>query len=82
MPKSTMAFRAGLTVKELGVKAGCFSTDRDADRIIRQGGFYLNHVRLNEPEAVIVPGVHILPNGISMLRTGKRNYWLVEWTNF
>ena len=30
-------------------------------------------------EAVIVPGVHILDNNISVVRVGKKNYYIVEW---
>ena len=62
------------------MKVGCFSTPRDAARIISAGGFYVNHVRRQNPDEILMPGHHILPNDTSLVRVGKKNYYVVEWT--
>ena len=42
----------------------------DATRIISAGGVYINHRRVTEPNYVLIPGEHILPNGITLIRVG------------
>ena len=43
----------------------------DADRIVRAGGVYLNKLRVTQPDQLLTLGQHILPNNITLLRTGK-----------
>ncbi|XP_024887256.1 tyrosine--tRNA ligase, mitochondrial isoform X1 [Temnothorax curvispinosus] len=69
----------GITVYELAKKAKCFKTDHDAERIITAGGFYVNHQKITNLNEVIVPGIHILSNNISLLRVGKKTYHIVRW---
>lgn len=69
----------GLTIYELARKAKCFKTDRDAQRIITAGGFYINYQRITNLDEVIVPGIHILSNNLSLLRVGKKTYHIVKW---
>ena len=45
----------------------------DARRLICEGGVYINHRRVQEPEFLLVMGEHILPNKITLLRLGKEN---------
>ncbi|CAG7837058.1 unnamed protein product, partial [Allacma fusca] len=65
----------GTTVLDMALKAGCFKTLNDALRIIEAGGFYLNYQRIKNCQEVIVPGIHILPNHMSLARVGKKNYY-------
>lgn len=51
----------------------------DAMRIIKAGGFYINHQRVQKIDEVITESAHILPNLVSLLRVGKRNYYIVKW---
>lgn len=46
---------------------------------MKAGGFYLNQKRATNIEEVVVPGIHILKNGLTLLRVGKRNYYIVKW---
>ncbi|KAL6264774.1 hypothetical protein P5V15_004872 [Pogonomyrmex californicus] len=69
----------GLTIYELAKKVKCFKTDHDAERIITAGGFYVNHQRITNLNEVIVPGIHILSNNLSLLRVGKKSYHIVRW---
>lgn len=70
---------SGITIYELAKKAKCFKTDHDAERIITAGGFYINYQRITHLNEVIVPGIHILSNNLSLLRVGKKTYHIVRW---
>jgi len=69
----------GITVLQMAMKAKCFLTERDACRIIPAGGFYINHQRITNINEVLTLSIHILPNKISLVRVGKRNYWIIKW---
>uniref|UniRef100_A0A1B0DBD8 Tyrosine--tRNA ligase n=1 Tax=Phlebotomus papatasi TaxID=29031 RepID=A0A1B0DBD8_PHLPP len=69
----------GLSVLDVALKAKCFPTKDDAVRIITAGGFRINHQRTTNIAEVLSPGIHILKNGISLLRVGKKNYYIVKW---
>lgn len=66
--------------QELSVKLNfLFLFLGDAIRLISAGGFYVNLNRCQNVAEVISPTVHILKNGYTLLRTGKRNYCLIKW---
>lgn len=69
----------GISVLDITKKVKCFPTESDAMRIISAGGFYINQNRTTNISEVLTPGVHILPNGITLLRVGKKNYYIVKW---
>ncbi|XP_046414786.1 tyrosine--tRNA ligase, mitochondrial [Neodiprion virginianus] len=69
----------GLTVLQLSLKANCFPDETNAIRIITAGGFYINHQRIQNIEEIITPGVHIMPNNLTMIRVGKKTYYIVKW---
>lgn len=48
-------------------------------RIIQAGGFYINHQKIKKIDEVITQSAHILPNLLTLLRVGKRNYYIVKW---
>ncbi|XP_066522922.1 tyrosine--tRNA ligase, mitochondrial [Hoplias malabaricus] len=48
-------------------------------RMITDGGVWFNHQRESNPEQVLVPGQHILSNGLSLIRTGKKNFYIIKW---
>jgi len=73
-------YQPGISILDFAISIGCFSSERDALRIICAGGFYVNQTRSINPEEVIVHGIHILGNNITMVRVGKKNYYIVEWT--
>jgi len=53
------------------MSAKCFSNQSVALKVINDGGVYVNHKKLSNPHAILVFGVHILPNMITVLRIGK-----------
>lgn len=69
----------GTTMFKAAMQAKCFATDHDAERIIAAGGFYINQKRATNPNEMLVKGVHILPNDVSLFRVGKKNYYIVKW---
>ena len=69
----------GISVHDLAMKAKCFPTERDARRIIAAGGFYINYQKVTNTEEVVVPGIHILSNNVTLLRVGKKTYHIVRW---
>ncbi|XP_045448475.1 tyrosine--tRNA ligase, mitochondrial [Melitaea cinxia] len=78
-PVTQLLLSPGITVLELGLKAKCFPTESDAIRIIQAGGFYINHQKIRKIDEVITESAHILPNLITLIRVGKRNYYIVKW---
>ncbi|XP_071035849.1 tyrosine--tRNA ligase, mitochondrial isoform X2 [Parasteatoda tepidariorum] len=76
---SKILFEPGTTIYDLTMKIGCFLKKEDANRIIKGGGVYLNFERVTSPDYIIVPDLHILSNGISLIRIGKKNYYVVCW---
>ncbi|XP_042241501.1 tyrosine--tRNA ligase, mitochondrial-like isoform X1 [Homarus americanus] len=78
-PSVELILTPGTSVLDLALKAQCFKDERDARRIIEAGGFYINLSRVSNPDLILVPGAHILPNGLSLLRVGKKNYYLIKW---
>jgi tyrosyl-tRNA synthetase len=73
-------FQPGITVLDFAVKIGCFKSERDAMRIIGAGGFYINTVRVTNIEEVLTHGKHIMANSLTVVRVGKKNHYIVEWT--
>ncbi|XP_017045201.1 tyrosine--tRNA ligase, mitochondrial [Drosophila ficusphila] len=69
----------GMSILQLAMKAKCFPTETDAVRIINAGGFYVNQKRVQNIAEVLTTGIHILRNGVSLLRVGKRNFYIVRW---
>ncbi|KAK2160620.1 hypothetical protein LSH36_129g03024 [Paralvinella palmiformis] len=78
-PVTELYLDPGTTVFDVVMKAKCFSRAVDAERVIKAGGVYINHQRAEEGDYVLIPGQHILPNGITLIRIGKKNYYLVKW---
>uniref|UniRef100_A0A8B9QTL3 Tyrosine--tRNA ligase n=1 Tax=Anas platyrhynchos TaxID=8839 RepID=A0A8B9QTL3_ANAPL len=46
---------------------------------ITDGGVSVNGIRVTNPETVLILGQHILKNGVSLLRVGKKNYYIIKW---
>lgn len=47
--------------------------------MVSEGAVWINHNRVHNPEQVLVRGQHILTNGLTLLRVGKRNYYILKW---
>ncbi|XP_037950735.1 tyrosine--tRNA ligase, mitochondrial-like [Teleopsis dalmanni] len=71
----------GMSILQLAMKAKCFPTESDAVRIITAGGFYINQKRTQNIAEVITHGIHVLKNNLSLLRVGKKNFYIIRWLN-
>ncbi|XP_037048996.1 tyrosine--tRNA ligase, mitochondrial-like [Bradysia coprophila] len=69
----------GMTILEAAMKCKCFASERDAMRIITAGGFYINQNQTKNIAEVLSPSVHVLENGLTLFRVGKKNYYIVTW---
>lgn len=78
-PYSELIMEPGTTMADAAMLAKCFGSKHDAIRIISAGGFYINMKRTSNPDEILTPDIHILPNGISLFRVGKKNYYIIKW---
>ncbi|CAB3370911.1 Hypothetical predicted protein [Cloeon dipterum] len=69
------------TILELALEANAYNYEKDARTKIYAGGFYVNMHRMNNPDQVFHPHEFILKNKITLLRTGKKNYIIINWSS-
>nr|XP_006114448.2 tyrosine--tRNA ligase, mitochondrial [Pelodiscus sinensis] len=78
-PFAEMMFEPGMSVLELCVKTNAIQDGPSGYQKITDGGVSINYMQVTNPEAVLVIGQHILKNGVSVLRIGKKNFYLIKW---
>jgi len=64
---------------ELLLASRLVGSEEEARAWIGRGALLVNGLRVAEPEAVMVRDCHVLANGLSLLRLGKRLFCLVRW---
>ncbi|XP_068802170.1 tyrosine--tRNA ligase, mitochondrial [Struthio camelus] len=69
----------GMNVLDLCRKANAIPNGPSGYQKITDGGVSINGIRETNPETVLVLGQHILKNGVSLLRIGKKNYYIIKW---
>uniref|UniRef100_A0A8C5IFQ6 Tyrosine--tRNA ligase n=1 Tax=Junco hyemalis TaxID=40217 RepID=A0A8C5IFQ6_JUNHY len=74
-----LLLEAGMTVLDLCRKANAIPDGPSGYRKITDGGVSINGNRVTNPETVLILGQHILKNGVSLLRVGKKNYYIIKW---
>ncbi|CAB4061752.1 YARS [Lepeophtheirus salmonis] len=79
-PYIRLLYENGISVLDLAKKINCFRSEADAIRVVSAGGFYINHERKSNIDEIILPEYQILKNNVSLVRVGKRNYFIIEWT--
>lgn len=47
--------------------------------MVVDGAVWINHSRTDKPDQVLIPKLHILSNGLTLLRVGKRNFYIIKW---
>ncbi|XP_047237949.1 tyrosine--tRNA ligase, mitochondrial [Girardinichthys multiradiatus] len=48
-------------------------------QMISDGAVWINHKREEKPQQVLIPKLHILSNGLTLLRVGKKNFYIIKW---
>lgn len=47
--------------------------------MVLDGAVWINHTRMDKPEQVLIPKLHILSNGLTLIRVGKKNFYIIKW---
>uniref|UniRef100_A0A8D0G2M7 Tyrosine--tRNA ligase n=1 Tax=Sphenodon punctatus TaxID=8508 RepID=A0A8D0G2M7_SPHPU len=74
-----LLFDPGTTVLDLCRKANAIQDGPKGYRRITDGGVHINHIQVTNPDAVLVIGQHILKNGLSLLKVGKKHFYVIKW---
>ncbi|CAL9695111.1 unnamed protein product [Knipowitschia caucasica] len=72
-------FEPGTTVLDACRRVHAIPEGPRGHRMISEGAVHINHLRADDPDRVLVPKLHILSNGLSLLRVGKRNFYIIKW---
>ncbi|XP_060891833.1 tyrosine--tRNA ligase, mitochondrial [Labrus mixtus] len=48
-------------------------------RMVSEGAVWINQQRTDQPEQILIPKLHILSNGLTLLRVGKKNFYIIKW---
>ncbi|XP_047595479.1 tyrosine--tRNA ligase, mitochondrial [Lutra lutra] len=76
---SELVLDPGTSVLDTCRKANAIPDGPRGHRMITEGGVSINHRQVTNPECVLVVGQHILKNGLSLLKIGKRNFYIIKW---
>ncbi|KAL4683951.1 hypothetical protein H8959_021645 [Pygathrix nigripes] len=78
-PFSEFFLDPGTSVLDTCRKANAIPDGPRGYRMITEGGVSINHRQVTNTESVLVVGQHILKNGLSLLKIGKRNFYIIKW---
>ncbi|NWW98883.1 SYYM protein, partial [Caloenas nicobarica] len=78
-PSAELLLEPGMNVLDLCRKANAIPDGPSGYQKITYGGVSINGIRVTNPETVLILGQHILKNGVSLLRIGKKNYYIIKW---
>ncbi|XP_068518589.1 tyrosine--tRNA ligase, mitochondrial [Anas acuta] len=78
-PSAELVLEPGMSVLDLCRKANAIQDGPSGYQKITDGGVSVNGIRVTNPETVLILGQHILKNGVSLLRVGKKNYYIIKW---
>ncbi|NXF56421.1 SYYM protein, partial [Oceanites oceanicus] len=78
-PSAELMLEPGMNVLDLCRKANAIPDGPSGYQKITDGGVSVNGIRVTNPETVLILGQHILKNGVSLLRIGKKNYYIIKW---
>lgn len=67
------------TVLDLTMKVKGFSNSKEAGGAIRNGGLYINFRQEKDPFRIISESDDILSNGMTVIRIGKRRFYIINW---
>ncbi|MBZ3873462.1 Tyrosine--tRNA ligase, mitochondrial [Sciurus carolinensis] len=76
---SELVLDPGTSVLDTCRKANAIPDGPRGYRMITEGGVSINHRQVTNPECVLVLGQHILKNGLSLLKIGKKNFYIIKW---
>ncbi|XP_074839894.1 tyrosine--tRNA ligase, mitochondrial [Carettochelys insculpta] len=78
-PFAELLFEPGMSVLDLCRKVNAIQDGPNGYRTITDGGVSINYIQVTKPETVLIFGQHILKNGVSLLRIGRKNFYVIKW---
>ncbi|XP_010882198.1 tyrosine--tRNA ligase, mitochondrial [Esox lucius] len=80
-PFHELLMEPGTTVLDACRRAQAIPEGSKGYSMVSEGAVWINHSKTDSPEQILIPGQHILANGLSLLRVGKKNFHIVKWLN-
>lgn len=74
----TLIHKDSLRVSDLVKKTNCVKNELDVERLISAGAVWLNGARVTSINVPLTDDL-ILGNGLTIMRIGKKNYFLFKW---
>ncbi|CAL8320853.1 unnamed protein product [Gadus morhua 'NCC'] len=78
-PFHELLLEPGSTVMDVCRRVQAVPDGPKGYRMVTEGAVWINHTRSDKPEQVLIPKVHVLSNGLSLLRVGKKNFYIIKW---
>ncbi|XP_030587902.1 tyrosine--tRNA ligase, mitochondrial [Archocentrus centrarchus] len=78
-PFHELLLEPGTTVIDASRKVSAIPEGPRGYQMVSDGAVWINHKRTDNPEQVLIPKLHILSNGLTLLRVGKRNFYIIKW---
>ncbi|XP_040201795.1 tyrosine--tRNA ligase, mitochondrial [Rana temporaria] len=78
-PFTEVLHEPGTRVLDACLKASAIPEGARGFETISRGGVSFNHNKVTNPDEVLVLGTHILRNGLSLIKVGKKNLYIVKW---
>ncbi|CAI5665359.1 tyrosine--tRNA ligase, mitochondrial [Oreochromis niloticus] len=78
-PFHELLLEPGTTVIDACRKVGAIPEGPRGYQMVSDGAVWINHTRTDNPEQVLIPKLHILANGLTLLRVGKKNFYIIKW---
>ncbi|XP_075066432.1 tyrosine--tRNA ligase, mitochondrial [Mixophyes fleayi] len=78
-PFAELMLEPGTRVLDACLKVSAIPDGARGYEVISTGGVSFNHTKVTNPDEVLVVGQHILRNGLSLIKVGKKNFYVVKW---
>ncbi|XP_063784947.1 tyrosine--tRNA ligase, mitochondrial [Pseudophryne corroboree] len=78
-PFAELMLEPGTRVLDACLKVSAIPDGARGFEIISTGGVSFNHSKVTNPDEVLLVGQHILRNGLSLIKVGKKNVYIVKW---
>ncbi|XP_070686786.1 tyrosine--tRNA ligase, mitochondrial [Pempheris klunzingeri] len=78
-PFHELLWEPGTTVIDACRRVSAIPMGPKGYQMVLDGAVWINHGRTDQPEQVLIPKLHILSNGLTLLKVGKRNFHIIKW---
>ncbi|KAF7652195.1 hypothetical protein LDENG_00100060 [Lucifuga dentata] len=78
-PFHELLLEPGTTVIDACRKVNAIPEGPRGYHMVSEGAVSINHRRTDKPEQILIPKLHILSNGLTLLRVGKKHFYIIKW---